>query len=282
MKKACDENVSLCGATNGVRLLKSAWVRPAVQLARYILALSVHVCMKFKVMCTGRGWFNNKFEYSAEEMFQFPPPNGLMFSFVCSFISKKKNLPELQEWEDAALVMLCRGGLPYLENICLCDGKLGIIITDMNQRLQGLNSGYKNCGGKTHFLQQRTTRTPQQCGMISWRPEAGQEEQELGGFLDHPPQAPRKLSFHWFMLNGTSLCMVLDLRENPPVNLWKDHHVMEVCCGACSSLQVHTSVTTLLLSQTQMFFFSRDLIIPWHKSTYYWFKTELTDWLASM
>lgn len=220
MKKACDENVSLCGATNGVRLLKSAWVRPAVQLARYILALSVHVCMKFKAMCTGRGWFNSKFEYSAEEMFQFPPWWFDVLFRVC-FINKKINLRELQEWEDAALVMLCRGGPPYLENSCLCDGKLGIIITDMNQRLQGLNPGYKNCGGKTNFLQQRTTRTPQQRGMISWRPEAGQEEQEPGGFWDHPPQAPRKLSFHWFMLNGTSLCMMLDLRENTPLNQWK-------------------------------------------------------------
>lgn len=83
------------------------------------------------------------------------------------FLSTRENQQELQECQRG------RGRLgdagqrrpPHSENICYCDGKLGIPNNDHQPK--GLNPGYKKCGGKMNFLQQRTKRTLQPRGMIS-------------------------------------------------------------------------------------------------------------------
>lgn len=72
-------------------------------------------------------------------------PDGLMSCFVFFFLQgtnqQEKNVRDV----DDALVTQDTGGLPRLENICYCDGKLGI--PNKNHQLKGLNLDTKNCGG---------------------------------------------------------------------------------------------------------------------------------------
>lgn len=95
MKKACNE-MFLCGGTNEGRLLKSAWVRPAVQRAQVHCCMctqSARVCMyawSWKLGCVqGEVGFTANLNILQRKCSGFPP-EGLMFCFLCVFVCKRK------------------------------------------------------------------------------------------------------------------------------------------------------------------------------------------------
>lgn len=129
----------------------------------------------------------SQFKYSARES-SILPSNGLTFS--CVFVCQRKSTGVARmSWRKPDDTGRSRPAT---------FGEYLLFWREMrnkNHQLKGLNPGYKNGGGKTHFLKLRTNRTPQQHETSSWRPSAGREEQKSNGFWDLSPQAQGETEF---------------------------------------------------------------------------------------